>query len=173
MATPVSGADGWLTINRRPLSFREHDENTALNIGEYSNNYIEITDHAPRYLQVFIDDELLETSKYGIWIWKAKDYAGLYRLTVEAPGYEAQVAWIRVFPHKFTQRIYEQMKRELSEIASDLLYCLISPASERAVYSKRSEETSKLLDYKQVRRIVGEMRDVMSEIRRDPHHTLH
>src|SRR5579883_3277548 len=173
MATPISGASRWLTINGRGVSFETNTENAALNILEYAENTIRITRDAPDRLSLWIDGEKLQTARYGIWTWRPQDYAGLYRFEVQAPGSERCGTWIRVFPRKLTQRLYETMKNELSEIALDLLYRLDSPANERAEHAPRVQDTSPLHDYKLLCGIFEELQDVMVRIRRDPHHTLH
>jgi hypothetical protein len=172
MATPTSGVNRWLTINSRPVSFDANTQNAALNILEYAENTIRITRDAPDRLALWIDGEKLQTARYGIWTWRPQDYAGLYHLEAQAPGSERYSTWIRVFPRKLTQRLYETMKNELSEIALDLLYRLDSPANERAEYMPRAQDTSPLHDYKQICGIIEELQDIMIRIRRDPHHTL-
>jgi len=146
MATPVSGASAWLTINQKPLSFEPHDENTQLNIAEYSKNTIRITSKAPEITSLLIDDQELETDRYGTWIWNPKHYAGLYRFVVQTPGSQPQTALVRVFPHKFSQRLYEKMKSDLSATALDLQFRLDSPAMEKAEYVARVQETSPLVE---------------------------
>jgi hypothetical protein len=173
MATQVSGADGWLTINGRALSFQPESENEALHIHEYSRNTIEITPAAPDHLAIWIDDLRLESARYGIWNWNPEHYAGLYRLTVEMQNHRRYTAYVRVFPHKLTQQRYEKMKAELSATAIDLLFSLLSPATERAVYTSRMQETSPLHDYRQIRGVIDQMHDVMAHIRRDPYRALH
>lgn len=173
MATQVSGANSWLTINGQALSFQPESENEALHIREYSKNTIEITPAAPDHLSIWIDDQQLESKRYGIWTWNPEHYAGLYRLTVETQSHRRYTAYVRVFPHKLTQRLYEQMKAELSATAIDLLFSLLSPAIERAVYTSRSQETSPLHDYRQIRGVIDQMHDVMAHIRRDPYRALH
>lgn len=172
MATPASGVDRWLTVNNRPVSFAEKTENAALNILEYSENVIQITKEAPAQIALWIDGRRQKTAHYGIWNWNPIDYAGLYRIEIQTPDAQRYTTWIRVFPRKLTQRLYEKMKDELSEIALDLLYRLDSPAHERAEHIPRTQDTSPLHDYQQLRSIIEELRDVMAQIRRDPHHTL-
>ncbi len=173
MATQVSGANSWLTINTKPLSFLPSDENEGLNIVEYRTHTIRITANAPDDLSILIDDLRLETASYGIWSWRPENYAGLYRLVVEAPSYQPQIAWVRVFPHKFSQHLYQKMQADLSAIAIDLLFRLDSPALERAKYTQSFQETSSLHDYKQIRGIIEKLRDIMLRICREPHRTLH
>jgi hypothetical protein len=64
MATPVSGASAWLTINNKPLSFEPNNENQHLNIAEYSTNSIRITPNAPDSVSISIDEQELETARY-------------------------------------------------------------------------------------------------------------
>ncbi len=169
MATPVSGADAWLTINGNALLFSSDDENASLNIGEYSHNTLKITSNTPAGIIIVIADIQLETEHYGIWNWNPAHYAGLYHVVIEAPAYPPQHTWVRVFPHKFSQPLYEQMKTDLSTLALDLLFRLDSPATERAKYSSPFQETSALHDYKQIRLIIEDMRDVFLHIQQEPY----
>ncbi|HEY1353695.1 MAG TPA: DUF2357 domain-containing protein [Ktedonobacteraceae bacterium] len=172
MATPASGVNRWLTINGQPVSFDAGTENAVLSILEYAQNTIEITGDAPAHIALWIDGQQLRTAHYGIWNWNPVDYAGLYRVEVQAPGTPRFSTWIRVFPRKLTRRLYETMQNELSEIALDLLYRLDSPAYERAAYIPRVQETSPLHDYIQIRGMITDLCDIMTLIRRDPHHAL-
>ncbi|HEY4035763.1 MAG TPA: DUF2357 domain-containing protein [Ktedonobacteraceae bacterium] len=173
MATLVSGANAWLTINQKPLRFEPRNENEQLIITEYSRNMIRITSKAPEITALLIDDQELETDRYGMWIWNPKHYAGLYRFVVQLPGSPPQTALVRVFPHKFSQPLYEKMKKDLSETALDLLFRLDSPAMEKAEYVARVQETSPLHDYHQIRAIIEKLRDIMSHLHREPYSTLH
>ncbi len=173
MAIPVSGASAWLTINQRPLSFKPQTENEQLTITEYSKNTIRITSKAPEITALLIDDQELETERYGTWVWNPKHYAGLYRFVVQTPDSQPQTALVRVFPHKFSQRLYEKMKMDLSEIALDLLFRLDSPAIEKAEYVERIQDTSALHDYQQIRDIIEKLRDIMLHLRREPYRALH
>ncbi|MBX5458134.1 MAG: DUF2357 domain-containing protein [Thermogemmatispora sp.] len=173
MDTPASGASvTWLTINDQPLSFAPDSDNAALNIREYQTCYIKVTSQAPHPLSLMVDEVPLHTEHYGLWQWRPEHYAGLYRLTVSAPGIEPRTAWVRVFPQKLSQRLYEQMKSELAALALDLWFRLVSPAVERTAFARRLEETSPLHDYKQIRSIMEKLRPVMLQIRRRPHSTL-
>jgi hypothetical protein len=173
MGTPASGADAvWLTINGRPLSFAPDNDNAALNLYEYHTCYIKVTSSAPHPISIVIDEKPLHTDHYGVWQWRPEHYAGLYRLTATASGLEPRTAWLRVFPQKLTQRLYEQMKAELAALSVDLWFRLLSPAVERTDYMRRLEETSPLHDYKQVRAIIEKLHPVMLHIRRRPHCTL-
>ena len=173
MVTPVSGAKGWLSIQGRLIFCRPGDENQQLDLHEYGSYIIKTTPHAPEEVSLFLDGEKVETEHYGLWLFHPKHYAGLYTLTATAPGQPDQEAWIRVFPHKFTQKAYEHMKDELSRIAVGLLFHLDSPVLERAQYIPRTQETSSLQDYKQIRKIIGELRDIMLRIRLEPHSILY
>ena len=173
MDTPVSGANSWLSIQGRLIFCSPDNENHQLDIHEYGSYTIKTTPYAPEDVSLFLDGEMIESEHYGLWLFRPKHYAGLYTLTATAPDQPDQEAWIRVFPHKFTQKAYEQMKDELSQIAVDLLFHLNSPALERAHYVPRTQQTSALQDYKQIRKIVAEMRDIMLRIRREPHTILY
>jgi hypothetical protein len=173
MATPPSGASTWLTINGKPIRFDSADENAGLNIVEYSRYHIKITKHAPNDLTLIIEDQELETERYGHWLWRPQHFAGLYQIVVEAPDYPSQTTWIRVFPQKLTQPLYEKMKADLSTIALDLQFHLDSPARERATYAPQNQEASPLRDYKKIHSIIDQLRDIMLRIRREPYYALH
>nr|BBH92025.1 hypothetical protein KTA_02240 [Thermogemmatispora argillosa] len=173
MATPASGADApWLTMNGQPLSFAPDDDNAALNLREYQSYIIKVTPAAPHPLSLQIDEVPLHTEHYGLWQWRPEHYAGLYSLTASAPGVEPRSAWLRVFPQKLSQRLYEQMRSELAALSLDLWFRLLSPAVERAAFARRLDETSPLHDYKQVRTLIEKLRPVMLHIRRRPHCSL-
>ncbi|GCE23603.1 DUF2357 domain-containing protein [Dictyobacter kobayashii] len=173
MATPVSGANSWLSIQGRLIFFRPEEENQHFELKEYGDYTIKVTPYAPEDVSLYLDDEKVESEHYGLWKFNPTHYAGLYKVTAKAPGQPDQETWLRVFPHKFTQKAYEYMKEELSRTAIDLLFHLNSPALERANYTSHTRETSALHDYQQVRRIIGEMRDIILRIRLAPHTTLH
>lgn len=184
MATPTSGVNRWLTIRwdtlspggsiqpSKPILFDEGSENEALWVVEYGHYVIEVTKEAPGAVTIWIDGNRVETRVYGIWQWKTDDYAGLYRFEVQAATGELYHTWIRVFPHKMRIPAYNLMKQELSEIALDLLLRLDSPSREMAEYGMRKEDTSSLHDYIQVSGIMEELRDIMSQLRRNPLHAL-
>ena len=184
MATPISGVNRWLTLRwgttspgesiqpRKPILFDARSENEALKVVEYGHYVIEVTSAAPGAVTIWIDRNRLETTIYGIWAWKTDDYAGLYRFEVQTATGEMYSTWIRVFPHKMREPAYNLMKQELSAIALDLLLRLDSPSREMAEYEARKEDTSALHDYTQMSKIMEELRDVMSQLRRNPLHTL-
>ncbi len=184
MATLPSGVNRWLTLRwgtsspgepiqpRKPILFDEGSENEALHVVEYGHYVLEVTGEAPRAVTIWVDGSRLETRIYGIWEWKTDDYAGLYRFEVQNTAGELYSTWIRVFPHKIREPAYHLMKQELSEIALDLLLRLDSPSREMAEYEVRKEDTSALHDYIQISKIMEELRDIMSQLRRDPLHAL-
>src|SRR5258708_35444545 len=86
MAIPISGADAWLTLNGKLLSFQGDDENLDAQTYETRDNMLRVTLAAPEDLQVYVDEKLLETERYGRWLWRPDGYAGLYLLQVIAPG---------------------------------------------------------------------------------------
>src|SRR5947207_12659179 len=100
MAIPISGADTWLTLNDVPLSFQSENENLDAQTYETRDNMLRVTLAAPEELQVYVDERLLKTERYGRWLWRADGYAGLYLLQVIAPGYAIQMAKVRVLPEK-------------------------------------------------------------------------
>ncbi len=184
MATPTSGINRWLTLRwgtsspgdpiqpHRSILFDQHNENEALGVVEYGHYVIEATGDAPGALTIWIDGQRVETRVYGIWEWKTDDYAGLYRFEVQTATGELYSTWMRVFPHKMRELAYNLMKQELSEIALDLLLRLDSPSRELAEYGVRKEDTSALHDYMLISNVLEELRDVMSQLRRNPLHTL-
>ncbi len=172
MVTQVSGANTWLTLNRQPLRFSDDDENLAAHAVENHKNVLLITAQAPDDLQISVDDEPIETYRYGRWDWYPKDYAGLYTLQVSAPGYPLLTATVRVLPSKLSQERYEAMLNEISEIATDLLFSLDSPAGERAKTHIRGQQTSPLRDYHLIQPMIYELGDIIAQIRRNPHRKL-
>ncbi|MGH2509137.1 MAG: hypothetical protein ACRDHZ_17295, partial [Ktedonobacteraceae bacterium] len=132
MDIQASGANTWLTLNGSALSFDTEEEDTVEAI-EDEKNIISITRYAPDDLSISVDNEEIETQRYGRWDWYPKEYAGLYLLEVSAPGYPLYTAKVRVWPKKLSHERHAAMLTEISEIAADLLFCLNSPASERAV----------------------------------------
>jgi PD-(D/E)XK nuclease superfamily/Domain of unknown function (DUF2357) len=172
MDIPTSGVDTWLTLNNRPLSFQEDNENLDAQAHESHNNILRITDTAPDDLQIYVDDELLETERYGRWFWRPDGYAGLYLLQVRATGYLPQMAKVRVLPEKLSYKRYKAMLDDISGITIDLLFRLNSPAGEKAITQYHEQEASALRNYELVKRIVDELQDVLSSIRRSPHRVL-
>src|SRR5258708_37617251 len=182
MATPISGAERWLTIQHsnsaKPpqyLSLQSNDDNARLDIREYNEYEIRLTTDASEIDNVglFIDDETLKTEIYGKWLWRPKDHAGLYKFEFRGRNITPYITHIRVFPHKFTQKRYEKMQSEISQIALDLLFRLNSPAQEHAISTSDARVVSALHDYQQIRRIVTQLVGIIAEIRREPHQTLH
>jgi hypothetical protein len=184
MATPRSGVNRWLKISWRPkdpgdrpdfkglIQFDEHGENEALGLVEYGFYQIEVTNGAPRTLALWMDGQPMETRVYGTWNWDTDDYAGLHSFEISTGAGERYQTSLRVFPRKMLVPAYTRMKQELSEIALDLLLRLDSPAHEHAIYGTKSEETSALHDYIQIKAIMKELGEIMSQLRRNPLHAL-
>src|SRR5713226_5584930 len=128
MDIPTSGADKWLTLNDRPLSFHDDNENLDAQAHESRDNTFRITNAAPDDLQIYVDEQLLQTERYGRWLWKPDGYAGLYLLQVSVPGYPLQTARVRVLPEKLSYVRYKAMLDDISKITVDLLFRLNSPA---------------------------------------------
>src|SRR5689334_21789976 len=109
MATQVSGVSSdpctWLTLNGKPINFQEGTDNLEAGAEEYRQNYLRTTSNAPRPLEIFIDQEPLNTHDYGLGVWRPRSYAGLYELRIHVPGsgYPDQITSIRVTPQYFTQ----------------------------------------------------------------------
>ena len=91
MDIPASGADSWLTINGQPLSFHSEADNLQVGAKEAERNFIRITHHAPDDLEIWVDDEQLETERYGSWYWRPRSFAGLYRFTLVVPGRQTRI----------------------------------------------------------------------------------
>jgi len=173
MVTRVSGAESWLLLNDAPLSFRPGDENLDAKAVEYGRNYLRITSVAPPYLEIVIDDEILQTERYGYWIWQPRGFAGLYKLQVRAPNHRTRTALVRVLPSKLSYRRYIQMLEDISAISEDLLFALNSPAAEKATFTSSGERPpSAFREYELVKHIVHDLAIVMSHIRRSPYRTL-
>src|SRR5881227_171024 len=144
MDIPISGADTWLTLNNRPLSFQDDNENLDAQAHESRDNMFRITNAAPDDLQIYVDEKLQQTERYGRWLWRPDGYAGLYLLQVIAPGYPIQIAKVRVLPEKLSYDRYKAMLEDISKIALDLLFRLNSPAGEKTVTHYREQEVSAL-----------------------------
>jgi len=168
MDIPTSGADTWLTLNNRSLSFQEDNENLNAHVYETHDNMFRITKAAPDDLQIYIDEKLLETERYGRWLWRPDGYAGLYLLQVSAPGHPLQVARVRVLPEKLSYERYKVILDDISKIAVDLLFRLNSPAGEKAITQFREQEASALRNYELIQKIMQELEGVIAAIRRSP-----
>lgn len=172
MAIPISGADAWLTLNGKLLSFQGDNENLDAQTYETRDNMLRVTLTAPEDLQVYVDEKLLETERYGRWLWKPDGYAGLYLLQVIAPGYAIQTARVRVLPEKLSYDRYKAMLGDISKIAVDLLFRINSPAGEKTVMQLREQEVSALRNYELIQKIIEELEGVFASIRRSPHRML-
>jgi predicted component of viral defense system (DUF524 family) len=172
MAIPVSGVDRWLTLNGKSLSFQEGDENLDALALENHNNILATTSYAPDDLRISVDDEEIETNRYGRWYWYPAQYAGLYQLQISAPGYSLYIANVRVLPGKLSQERYEAMLEDISSIATDLLFSLHSPAKERAKRGERGQLSSAFRDYHHVQLIVYQLMGSVAQIRRHPYQQL-
>ncbi len=172
MDIPISGVDTWLKLNDKPLSFHDENENLDAQARETRSNTLRITDAAPDDLQVYVDGKLLETERYGRWLWKPDGYAGIYELQVSAPGYPLQMTRVRVLPEKLSYERYKVMLDDISKIAIDLLFRLDSSANEKAITQFSEQETSALRSYELIQKIMDELEDVMDSIRRSPYRFL-
>jgi len=172
MAIPISGADAWLTLNGKLLSFQGDNENLDAQTYETRDNMFRVTLAAPEDLQVYVDEKLLETERYGRWLWRPDGYAGLYLLQVIAPGYAIQTARVRVLPEKLSYDRYKAMLGDISKIAVDLLFRINSPAGEKTVMQLREQEVSTLRNYELIQKIIEELEGVFASIRRSPHRML-
>lgn len=172
MDIPISGADTWLTLNDVPLSFQSENENLDIQTYETRDNMLRVSLVAPEDLQVYVDGKLLETERYGRWLWKPDGYAGLYLLQVTAPGYPKQTTRVRVLPEKLSYDRYKAMLEDISKIAVDLLFRLNSPAGEKTVMYYWEQEVSALRDFELIQKIMEDLEGVFDSIRRSPHSTL-
>ncbi len=169
MAIPISGADTWLTLNDVPLSFQSENENLDTQTYETRDNMLRVSLVAPEDLQVYVDGKLLETERYGRWLWKPDGYAGLYLLQVTAPGYSKQTTRVRVLPEKLSYDRYKGMLEDINKIAVDLLFRLNSPAWEKTVTHYREQEVSALRNFELIQKIMEDLEEVFNSIRRSPH----
>lgn len=172
MATQASGAKPWLTLNGVPLSFKRGDENLGAKATEYDWNSLRITPDAPDDLMIQVDDEILQTERYGFWTWRPAGFAGLYQLHVNAPGHNKKTALIRVLPSKFSHERYVQMLKDVSKFSLDLLLTLHSPAGEKAVLRASHANPSALREWELVRSLIDELAPIMKDIRRSPYRSL-
>ncbi len=143
MATPVSGADSWLTLNNVPLRFGPGAANLVDGVREYSYNLFRITEAAPDDVEVYVDNERLETERYGSWTWRPESYAGLYSVRVSAPGHAMHETQVRVLPGNITLRQQAQMYADITDISVDLLFSPYAGAKHAGIapadaYNRRS-----------------------------------
>lgn len=172
MDTPASGAESWLTLNGKPLSFQAGDDNSAVGAVEYPPNMLRVTPNAPDWLEVWVDGEKLETERYGLWYWRPRGFAGIYELTLKAPNYTPRIALVRVLPSRLSYERWEAMLEEIRDTSEDLLFQLQSPAFERARIRSRRERSSALREYQLIKAIQPELADIMARLRRNPRRSL-
>lgn len=172
MDIPTSGVDMWLTLNGKPLSFQKDDENERADAAENRNNLLKITSDAPDGLQIRVENELLETERYGRWYWRPRDYAGLYHLEVLVPGHAPLTTRVRVRPGKLSAQRYISMITDINQFATDLLFSLRSPAGVKVIARSRGKEQSALREFQLIQHIVHELGLIMARIRRNPHKSL-
>ncbi|NWJ46749.1 MAG: DUF2357 domain-containing protein [Chloroflexi bacterium] len=174
MAIPASGANSWLTINGKSVSFDPRSENEELTLVEELRHAIRSTTSAPAELEVAIVDgeSPLDNPNYNLWYWKPDKFAGLYELKVTAPGVPEQIARVRIYPRKVSYDEYRKMLADIAAISYDLLFRVGSPSSEKAVAQKAEGQSSALRQYELLRKIVVEMEGVMAQIRRNPYKVL-
>lgn len=172
MVIPASGADNWLTLNGKPLSFQAGNDNSTIGAVEYPPNMIRATQNAPDWLEIWIDGEKLETELYGRWYWRPRGFAGIYEISVIAPNHATQKAFIRVLPSRLTYDRWESMLEEIRDTSEDLLFQVQSPAFERGRIRSRREHTSALREYHLIKAIQPELSDIMARLRRNPRRSL-
>ncbi len=71
MGTQASGVDTWLTLNGKPLRFHSEDDALVEAI-EAQKNVLQITRHAPDDIYISVDNEEIQTYRYGRWIGTPK-----------------------------------------------------------------------------------------------------
>jgi Domain of unknown function (DUF2357) len=169
MDIPISGADTWLTLNDKPLSFLNDNENLHAQTYETRDNMLRVTPTAPEDLQIYVDGKLLETERYGRWLWRPDGYAGLSLLQVIVSGYPKQIAKVRVLPEKLSYDRYKAMLEDISKIVLDLLFRLNSPAGEKTVVHYREHKVSALRIFELIQKIMEELDGVFNSICRSPH----
>jgi hypothetical protein len=172
MATPVSGVNRWLTLNDEPLLFDAGSENLDAGAQEYQYSHFRITEEAPDDLEIRIEGELLQTERYGRWIWYPEAFAGLYNVDVSAPGHGNYRTQIRVLPGNITLRQQEQMLEDIAKISADLLFQLQSPGREHAGIALADDYQSPLRSYRLVDNLMGDLEKAMALIARTPHRVL-
>ena len=172
MVIQASGVNSWLTINGKPLSFDIDNDNLQVGAKEAEKNFIRITNQAPNDLEVWIDNERLDTERYGFWYWRPKNYAGFYQIEAKTTVHQSETTYIRVLPSQMSQERYDYMLEDIQDISEDLLFQLHSPSSERLSPHKKSYSSSALREYKLIKAVYPELADVFSHIRRSPHSNL-
>jgi hypothetical protein len=130
MATQVSGASRWLTLNGVPLRFGPGTINTVDGVREYKESQFRITEAAPDDVEIRVDSERLVTERYGRWIWRPAGFAGLYDVEVSAPNHGVHKTQVRVLPGNITLRQQARMYKDITDISVDLLFQLHTPARE-------------------------------------------
>lgn len=172
MATQVSGVNRWLILNSNPLNFAQGQENPDAQVEENRSALFRITSEAPDDLQIQIDGSVLETERYGSWYWRPMEYAGVYEVTILLRGRPIARTQVRVFPVKVSQAAREKMFKDISQISSDLLFTLKSPASEMVELRRSSRPRSALTEFELMKMFMAELSVVMPQIRRSPHRML-
>lgn len=174
MDTPVSGVDAWLKLNGQPLRFAPDQENEAAGAQELQRNNFTRQSGAPADLAIIVEDEAesLPAERYGLWYWLASDYAGLYRIHVDAPGQARQTALVRVRPTKVSYARYKIMLEEIASFGINLLYRLGSPAHERVRAGKGARMTSSYEEYTKLDSIFTDVASALTQIRLMPHQVL-
>ena len=172
MAIPVSGVNRWLTLNNEPLLFDAGSENFDGCAQEYQYSDFRITEEAPDDLEIRIEGELLETERYGRWIWYPAAFAGLYNVDVSAPGHGSYRTQIRVLPGNITLRQQEQMLEDIAKISADLLFQLQSPGREHAGIALSDDYQSPLRNYRLVENLMRDLEKAMALIAHIPHRVL-
>lgn len=172
MATPVFGANKWLTLNGHPLDFAPGADNLTANATERADNALRITRSAPNHLEIRVDGERLETERYGFWTWWPKGFAGLYEVTVTAPNQPIYATKVRVLPSLISQQRYERMIQEIGDFSADLLFQLHSPATERMSMAEMEQLQSPVRDYRLIESLMAELAEGIRQIAHMPHQGL-
>lgn len=171
MATQVSGVSQWLTLNGAPVRFGHREENLDARAVENHNNHFVVTTYAPPNLTLRIDDIELETEVYGRWLWQARDYAGVYTLTVKTSDGRTAQTQIRVTPSKLSQERYDTMLEDISRISSELVFALHAPAHANATL-RRGLKSPSISDYRRLQVFMRSLEDSLARIAQSPHTRL-
>jgi hypothetical protein len=172
MATQVSGASRWLTLNGVPLRFGPGTINTVDGVREYKESQFRITEAAPDDVEIRVDSERLVTERYGRWIWRPAGFAGLYDVEVSAPNHGVHKTQVRVLPGNITLRQQARMYKDITDISVDLLFQLHTPAREYVGTISGEAYQSPLRSYRLIENLVGELEKALTLIVRSPHRVL-
>ena len=172
MATQASGVNHWVTLNGKPLIFQAGAQNTEANAEERKRNVFRLTSQAPKQLEIFVDEERLETEIPGFWYWFPKGYAGLYKIRIALPNGGTRSTGVRVVPSQISYARYKAILQDINRISVDLLFQLHSPAREHLQAEATHGKSAALREFALIESVYGELRDTIAQIRRNPQSRL-